>query len=57
VRLKLLPAFTSRAENRAFASLLDAALAGSRGAEGTYGLQVYGTLGHPQLRPAGASAP
>lgn len=57
VRLKLLPAFTSKAENRAFASLLDAALAGSRSGEGTYGLQVFGTLGHPQLRPAGAPAP
>jgi type II secretion system protein N len=56
-RLKLAPAFTSKAENRAFASLLDAALAGARSAEGTYGLQVFGSLGHPQVRPAGAPAP
>ena len=55
-RLKLTPAFTARAESRAVASLLDAALAGSRSGEGTYGLQVFGTLGHPQVR-AGASAP
>jgi type II secretion system protein N len=56
-RLRLLPGFTSRPENRAFASLLDAALAGSRSGEGTYGLQVFGTLGHPQLRPTGAPSP
>jgi type II secretion system protein N len=56
-RLKLLPGFTSRPENRAFASLLDAALAGARSGEGTYGLQVFGTLGHPQARPAGAPGP
>jgi type II secretion system protein N len=56
-RLKLAPAFSSKPENRAFASLLDAALAGARSGEGTYGLQVFGTLGHPQLRPMGAAGP
>jgi type II secretion system protein N len=56
-RLRLAPAFSSKPENRAFASLLDAALAGARSGEGTYGLQVFGTLGHPQLRPMGASGP
>ena len=56
-RLKLASAFASKPENRAFASLLDAALAGSRSGEGTYGLQVFGSLGHPQVRAAGAASP
>ena len=56
-RFKLAPAFSSKAEVRGFASLLDAALAGARGGEGTYGLQVFGSLGHPQVRPAGAATP
>jgi type II secretion system protein N len=54
-RLKLAPSFSSRPENRAFASVLDAALAGARSGEGTYGLQVFGSLGHPQVRPAVAT--
>jgi type II secretion system protein N len=53
-QLKLAPAFSSKPENRAFASVLDAALAGARSGEGTYGLQVIGSLGHPQVRPSGA---
>jgi type II secretion system protein N len=56
-RLKLAPAFTSKPANQAFASVLDAALAGARSGEGTYGLQVFGSLGHPQVRSAGPSAP
>lgn len=55
-RLKLAPAFSSRPENRGLASLLDAALVGARSGEGAYGLQIYGSLGHPQVRPAGGSA-
>lgn len=55
--IRLAPAFTSRPENRAFASLLDAALSGARAGEGAYGLQVFGSLGHPQVRAAGAGAP
>jgi type II secretion system protein N len=56
-RLRLAPSFTVKPENRGFASLLDAALAGARMGEATYGLQVFGTLGHPQVRAAGAGAP
>jgi type II secretion system protein N len=56
-RLKLTPAFSSRPENRGFAALLEAALVSARSGAGTYGLQIYGSLGHPQVRPAGASAP
>jgi type II secretion system protein N len=39
-RLKLMPAFSSRPENRGLAWL-----------------QIYGSLGHPQVRPAGAAVP
>jgi len=56
-RIKLAPAFTSKPENRGFASLLDAALSGARAGEGAYGLQVFGSLGHPQVRAAGAAGP
>jgi type II secretion system protein N len=56
-RLKVSPAYSSKPENRAFVSLLDAALAGARSGEGTYGLQIFGSLGHPQVRPVGSSAP
>ena len=54
-RIKLAPAYASRPEVRAFSSLLDAALAGARSGEGAYGLQVFGSLGHPQVKPAGAT--
>jgi hypothetical protein len=56
-RLKLSPSFSTKPENRAFASLLDAALAGARSGEGTYGLQVFGSLGHPQVRAGGPATP
>lgn len=56
-RLRLTPAFTSKPENRGFASVLDAALAGARAGEGTYGLQVFGSLGHPQVRAGGMAGP
>jgi type II secretion system protein N len=56
-RLRLVPAYSSRAEVRAFASLLDAALAGARSADGSYGLQVFGSLGHPQVRAANPASP
>lgn len=56
-RLKVSPAFSSKPENRALSSLLDASLAGARSGEGTYGLQVFGSLGHPQVRAAAASPP
>jgi type II secretion system protein N len=56
-RLTLAPAFTSKPENRAFVAVLDASLAGARSGEGSYGLQVFGSLGHPQARAAGAATP
>jgi type II secretion system protein N len=56
-RLKLTAAYSSRPEVRAFASLLDAALAGARTGEGSYGLQVYGSLGQPQVRAANSPPP
>jgi type II secretion system protein N len=54
-RLKLAPAFTSKPENKAFVAVLDASLAGARTGEGSYGLQVFGSLGHPQARATGSA--
>jgi type II secretion system protein N len=56
-RLKLAPAFTSKAENKGFVAVLDGSLGGARSGEGSYGLQVFGSLGHPQARAAGAASP
>jgi type II secretion system protein N len=56
-RLKLAPAFTSKPENKAFVAVLDGSLAGARTGDGSYGLQVFGSLGHPQARAAGAATP
>jgi type II secretion system protein N len=53
--LKVEEAFAARPENRALKALLDASLASSRGRDGAYQLQVFGTLGHPQARPQPAT--
>jgi type II secretion system protein N len=50
VSLKVEDAFGARPENRGFKALLDSALAQARGRDGSYQLQVFGTLGHPQTR-------
>jgi type II secretion system protein N len=34
-------------------AVVEMALAAARGPDGAYGFQLYGTLGHPQARPAG----
>jgi type II secretion system protein N len=49
-------AFLQRPEGRNFKPLLDAALGGGPGQAG-WTLQVYGSLGHPQVRPGAAGAP
>ncbi|HET9552645.1 MAG TPA: type II secretion system protein GspN [Anaeromyxobacteraceae bacterium] len=49
---KLSDAFAAKPEVRPLKSLLDAALAGSKGRDGAYQLQLFGSLGHPQVRPA-----
>ena len=53
--LKASDAFLARPEGRTFKPLLDAALGGSQGGAG-WSLQVYGSLGHPQLRPGAPGA-
>jgi type II secretion system protein N len=55
-RLKIGTAFAAKPENRAFAALLDAALAAGRSGDG-YQLQVFGTLGHPQIKAGAGGAP
>ena len=47
-------AFWARRETQAFKGLADAALASSRGRDGTWSFQVAGSVGRPQLRPAPA---
>jgi len=56
-RLRLKPSepFLARPENRALRPLLDGAMGMARGGDGAYELQVYGTVGHPQLRPLAAA--
>jgi type II secretion system protein N len=55
-RLKIGPGFGAKPENRATVSVLDAALAAGRGGDG-YQLQVFGTLGHPQLKAGAGGSP
>lgn len=52
VSFKIAEPFAARPEVRPLKSLLDAALAGSKGRDGAYQLQLFGSLGHPQVRPA-----
>jgi type II secretion system protein N len=58
-RLTVRPAFWTQPAGAKLKPVADLALASARGSDGTYGLQVYGTLGKPQVRlaPPGASAP
>jgi type II secretion system protein N len=48
-------AFLQRPEGKTFKPLLDAALGGS--GAGGWAVQVFGSLGHPQVRPGGAGGP
>jgi hypothetical protein len=58
-RLTVQPAFWSQPAGAKLKPVADMALASARGSDGAYGMQVYGTLGRPQVRlaPPGASAP
>jgi type II secretion system protein N len=51
VAVRLSEAFAQKPENKVFKNLLDAALGQAKG-PGGYQLQVFGSLGHPQVRPA-----
>lgn len=48
---KIEEAFTAKNENRSFKALLDAGLGSSRGRDGAYRVQLFGTLGSPQAKP------
>ncbi|BDG08989.1 type II secretion system protein GspN [Anaeromyxobacter paludicola] len=50
-RVKLSDAFFSRPGSSGFKSVLELALAQAKRKDGAYGFQIYGTVGHPQLRP------
>jgi type II secretion system protein N len=52
VRLKISEGFWQKSGTTGLRSAAEMALAGARGKDGAYGFQVYGTLGHPQARPA-----
>jgi type II secretion system protein N len=56
VSLRLEDAFAQKPEGKTLKSLVDLALSAGKGKDGSYSLQVFGSLGHPQARPA-APAP
>jgi type II secretion system protein N len=51
IRLKLQDAFWQRGTAAGLRPVVDAAVGKARAADGSYGFQVYGTLGRPQVRP------
>ncbi len=51
-RVRLSESFWQRGGASGMRGLAEMALAGARAPDGTYGFQIYGTLGHPQARPA-----
>lgn len=56
-RLKLAPSLWQKPQAASLKPLAEAALASSRGADGTYLFQLSGSLFHPQFRPGGAASP
>jgi type II secretion system protein N len=54
LQLRFTPAFTGRTDGRSFASLLEAGAAQARGPDGAFRFQVFGSLGHPQVRMGAA---
>lgn len=54
VRLRIQPALWQKPAAATLRPVFDAALASSRGPDGSYRFQLNGSLGHPQLRPGGA---
>lgn len=52
VSIKVEDAFAQKPEGKSMKSLVDLALASGKAKDGSYHLQVFGTLGHPQARPA-----
>jgi type II secretion system protein N len=56
-RLKLAPSLWQKPQAASMRPLAEAALASSRGSDGTYLFQLSGSLFHPQFRPGGAAPP
>lgn len=56
-RLAVQPAFWSQPAGAKLKPIAEVALASARAPDGSYGLQVYGTLGKPQVRLAPPGAP
>lgn len=52
VSFKVEDAFAQKPEGQTLKSLADLALAAGKGRDGTYHLQIFGSLGHPQARAA-----
>jgi len=51
VSIKVEDAFAQKPEGKKMKALVDLALASGRAKDGSYQLQVFGSLGHPQARP------
>jgi type II secretion system protein N len=52
VSLKLESAFAAKPEGKTLQAMADLALSAGKGKDGSYALQVFGSLGHPQARAA-----
>jgi type II secretion system protein N len=55
VSLKVEDAFAQKPEGRTLKAMADLALSSGKGKDGSYQLQVFGSLGHPQARAAAAT--
>jgi type II secretion system protein N len=51
VSFKLEGAFAAKPEGKTLQAMADLGLSQGKGKDGAYGLQVFGSLGHPQARP------
>jgi len=52
-RVKPADGFWQKSGTAGLRGVAEMALASAKGRDGSYGFQLYGTLGHPQARPAG----
>ncbi len=55
--VKIQDAFWTRSGTAGFKSLVEMALASAKTRDGSYQFQIYGSLGHPQMRPLPAGQP
>lgn len=52
VSIKVEDAFAQKPEGKSLKSLIDLALSAGKAKDGSYALQLFGSLGHPQARPS-----